>query len=74
LKEIATNLSKRGLRVNMAEAQDLGFAFWCHDGPEYDMAHDPEWWEGASMKSCEVMTLREFSSRLFESLINTDAP
>nr|AJW31336.1 putative mating-type protein [Clarireedia homoeocarpa]AJW31382.1 putative mating-type protein [Clarireedia homoeocarpa] len=57
LKEIATNLSKRGLRVNMAEAQDLGFAFWCHDGPEYDMAHDPEWWEGTSMKSCEVMSL-----------------
>ncbi|KAM3068261.1 hypothetical protein ACMFMF_009077 [Clarireedia jacksonii] len=57
LKEIATELSKRDLRVNMAEAQDLGFAFWCHDGPEYDMAHDAEWWEGASTKSFEVISL-----------------
>ncbi|PQE19648.1 mating-type protein [Rutstroemia sp. NJR-2017a BVV2] len=57
LKEIATELSKRDVRVNMAEAQDLGFAFWCQDGPEYDIAHDPEWWEGASTKSCEVLCL-----------------
>nr|AJW31348.1 putative mating-type protein [Rutstroemia cuniculi]AJW31354.1 putative mating-type protein [Rutstroemia cuniculi]AJW31363.1 putative mating-type protein [Clarireedia homoeocarpa] len=57
LKEIATEISKRDVRVNMAEANDLGFAFWCQDGPEYNIAHDPEWWEGASTKSYEVMCL-----------------